>query len=75
MIFSRSCGTRLLICEMRGTWACLHALDGLEVGVAEEQALPREQLPEDDADREDVGAGVDLLPHRRLRRQVARTCP
>ena len=49
----------------------LHLLHGLEVGVAEEQAAPGEQLPEDDADREDVGACVDVLPERRLGRQVA----
>jgi hypothetical protein len=42
-----------------------------EVGLAQEEATTGEQLPEDDADREDVGARVDLLPHRGLGREVA----
>ena len=42
-----------------------------EVGVAEEEALPGEHLPEDDPHGEDVGAGVDLLPLRGLGREVA----
>ena len=48
-----------------------HQLDGLVVGLAVEQALPGEHLLEHDADREDVGAVVDLLAARRLGRQVA----
>ena len=36
-------------------------LDGLVVGLAVEQALPGQELVEQDADREDVGAVVDLL--------------
>ena len=49
----------------------LHHLHGLEVGVAEEKRRAAEQLPEDDPDREDVGALVDLLPERGLGREVA----
>ncbi len=75
MMRSSSCGTFLLICEMLGHLRRLHLLHGLEVGVAEEEALPGEQLPQDDPDREDVRAGVDLLAHRRLGRRGRRTCP
>ena len=46
-------------------------LDGGVVGVAVEQALAREQLPQDDAHREHVGASVDLEPARGLGGQVA----
>src|ERR1019366_2524989 len=48
----------------------LHLLDGLEIGVSEEESLPRQELPEDDAYGEDVGASVDLLAHGRLGREV-----
>ena len=48
----------------------LDLLDGLEVGVAEEEPLASEELPEDDADGEDVGAGVDFLSHGGFGRQV-----
>ncbi len=48
-----------------------HQLDGLIVALAEEQPLAGEQLVKDDADREDVGARIDLLARRGLWRQVA----
>ena len=52
-----------------------HQLDRLVVGLAVEEALAGQQLVQEDADGEDVGAAVDLLAARRLGRQVARTCP
>ena len=48
-----------------------HELDGLVVGLAVEQPAAGEHLPQDDADREHVGAVIDLEPARRLGRQVA----
>ena len=48
-----------------------HQLDRLVVGLAVEQALAGEQLVQQDADGEDVGAAVDLLAAGRLGRQVA----
>jgi hypothetical protein len=48
----------------------LHLLHRLKVGVAEKEALPCEELPENDADGEDVGTRVDVLSHRRLGREV-----
>ena len=49
----------------------LHELHGLEVGLAEEEPSPREHLPEDDAEREHVGARVDRLTECGLRGEVA----
>src|SRR5690606_23003352 len=49
----------------------LHHANGLVVALSQEQPSTREELPEDDADREDVGARVYRLPLSRLRRQIA----
>ncbi len=49
----------------------LNQLHGLVIGLAEEETPTREHLPEHDPQREDVGASVDLLTHRRLGRQIA----
>ena len=70
MMRSSSCGHLLVDLRDARHLRRLHLLHRLEVGVAEEEALPREQLPQDDADREDVGPRVDVLPHRRLGREV-----
>ncbi len=48
-----------------------HLLERGEVGLADEQALAREQLVKDDADREDVAALVDGQAAHLLRRHVA----
>ena len=46
-------------------------LDGLVIGLAVKEALPRQHLVEQDPDREDVGTIVDLIAARGLGGQVA----
>ena len=48
-----------------------HLLERREVALADEQPLPRQQLVEHDADREDVAALVDRQAAHLLRRHVA----
>jgi hypothetical protein len=48
----------------------LDLMEDLDLGVAREQALRSEQLPQDDPDGKDVGAAVDVFPQCRLGRQV-----
>ncbi|HEX7844079.1 MAG TPA: hypothetical protein VF469_41675 [Kofleriaceae bacterium] len=52
--------------DLRG----LDLVDDLNVGIAGEQALRREQLPQDDPDGKDVGAAIDLPPQRDLGREI-----
>src|SRR5687768_5766927 len=52
----------------------LSALDlthGLEIRLAEKQPPTRQELPQDDAHRENVGSLIDGLALRRFGRQVA----
>ena len=48
----------------------LHQLQRVEVGVTDEQPLPRQQLVQDDAQREQVGPCVRPRPFQQLGRQV-----
>ena len=67
---SSSGGTLRFDLRDRRDLRLLHLLHRLEVGLAEEEALPGEQLPEDDADREDVGPASTSWPMRRLGREI-----
>ena len=69
---SSSSGSTCGFCgAQRGDLGVAHQLDGLVVGLAVKEALPGEHLVEQDPDREDVGARIDLLAARRLRGEIA----
>ena len=55
--------------------ALLHLRERVEIAVHAEEALPRRELPEHDAEREDVGAAIELLARAPARATCTRACP